>query len=121
MITRSREVEAAHRTGAESYGHAGSHREGRQSASRAPPEEMSVPATEWSPTARLSRIDFVARDAASRDLGRRGEEFVLEFEGRRLHDAGHRELARRIEWTAQVRGDGQGMTSDRSTRTARHG
>lgn len=82
---------------------------------------MSVPATEWSPTARLSRIDFVARDAASRDLGRRGEEFVLEFEGRRLHDAGHRELARRIEWTAQVRGDGQGMTSDRSTRTARHG
>ncbi|HEX7061448.1 MAG TPA: DUF3883 domain-containing protein, partial [Woeseiaceae bacterium] len=33
---------------------------------------------------------------------------VLEFERRRLHDAGHRELARRIEWTAQVRGDGAG-------------
>src|SRR5688572_10767147 len=73
-----------------------------------PPEEMPIPQTAWSPSARLSRFDFVARDAANRDLGRRGEEFVLEFERRRLHDGGRRELAARIEWTAQVRGDGAG-------------
>ena len=35
----------------------------------APPEEMRIPQTLWSPSARLSRFDFVARDAANRDLG----------------------------------------------------
>lgn len=57
----------------------------------------------------FARIDFVARDAANRDLGRRGEEFVIEFECRRLHDGERRpDLAARLEWTAQVRGDGAG-------------
>lgn len=74
----------------------------------APPEEMSIPQTVWSPSARLRRLDFVARDAANRELGKRGEEFVLEFERKRLHDSGHRDLAQRIEWTAQTRGDGAG-------------
>lgn len=74
-----------------------------------PPERMHVPKGHWSPAARLSRFDFVARDAANRDLGRRGEEFVLDFERRRLHDAASRpDLAERVEWTAQVRGDGAG-------------
>ena len=73
-----------------------------------PPDNMRVPHTEWSPTRHLTRFDFVARDAANRDLGRRGEEFVLEFERRRLHDAGQRQLVERIEWTAHVRGDGAG-------------
>jgi hypothetical protein len=72
----------------------------------APPENMTVPQAVWSPTARLARFDFVARDAANRDLGRRGEEFVVEFERRRLHDDGQRELVSRIDWKAQVRGDG---------------
>lgn len=74
----------------------------------APPDSMRIPQTVWSPTARLTRFDFVSRDAANRDLGRRGEEFVVEFERRRLHDGGQRELAKRIEWTAQSRGDGAG-------------
>ena len=74
-----------------------------------PPERMPVPVAQWSPTARLTRIDFVARDAANRDLGRRGEEFVLEVERRRLHDSHQRpDLAAKVEWTAQVRGDGAG-------------
>ena len=73
-----------------------------------PPENMTLPPSVWSPTARLARFDFVARDAANRDLGRRGEEFVLEFERRRLHDGGEVGLAKRIEWTAQVKGDGAG-------------
>jgi hypothetical protein len=74
----------------------------------APPEAMRIPQTVWSPSARLSRFDFVARDAANRDLGRRGEEFVFEFERKRLHDGGRRDLVQRIEWTAQTRGDGVG-------------
>lgn len=75
----------------------------------APPEEMRIPQTAvWSPSARLSRFDFVARDAANRDLGRRGEEFVVEFERKRLHDDGRRDLVQRIEWTAQTKGDGAG-------------
>jgi hypothetical protein len=73
-----------------------------------PPEEMRIPQMAWSPTARLSKVDFVRRDAANRDLGQRGEEFVLEFERKRLHDAGRRDLAVRVEWTAQVKGDGAG-------------
>jgi len=39
-----------------------------------PPEAMRIPQTVWSLGTRLSRFDFVARDAANRDLGRRGEE-----------------------------------------------
>jgi hypothetical protein len=74
----------------------------------APPEDMRIPQTVWSPSARISRFDFVARDAANRDRGRRGEEFVVEFERKRLHDGGRRDLVQRIEWTAQVRGDGAG-------------
>jgi len=49
----------------------------------APPENMTVPNTVWSPTARLARVDFVARDAANRALGQKGEEFVVEFERKR--------------------------------------
>jgi len=73
-----------------------------------PPEAMRIPQTVWSPSARISRFDFVTRDAANRELGRRGEEFVLEFERKRLHDGGRRDLAQRIEWTAHARGDGAG-------------
>lgn len=74
-----------------------------------PPERLVVPVAVWSPTAWVSRIDFVARDAANKELGRRGEEFVLEFERRRLHEVERRPgLARRVEWTSRDRGDGAG-------------
>ena len=86
-----------------------------------PPENMTVPKTVWSPTARLARVDFVARDAANRALGQKGEEFVVEFERKRLYDGGQRELVKRIEWTAKVKGDGAGydvqsFNEDGSTR-----
>ena len=78
-----------------------------------PPEDMKIPNTVWTPHARLARVDFVARDAANRDLGRRGEEFVLEFEKKRLHDVERRpDLARRVEWTSNARGDGAGYDLD---------
>jgi hypothetical protein len=59
------------------------------------------------PTAR--HIDFVQRDAENRRLGRLGEEWTLEFEQRRLHDVERRpDLAKKIEWVADTRGDGLG-------------
>jgi hypothetical protein len=55
-----------------------------------PPEAMRIPHTVWPPTARFNRFDFVARDAANRDLGQRGEEFVLEFERETDRGQNHR-------------------------------
>lgn len=55
------------------------------------------------------RTDFVRRDAENRRLGRMGEEWVVEFEQRRLHDEERRpDLARQVEWIADTRGDGAG-------------
>ncbi len=49
------------------------------------------------------------RDAENRRLGRMGEEWVVEFEQRRLHDEARRpDLARKVEWIADTRGDGAG-------------
>jgi hypothetical protein len=72
--------------------------------------------------ARFYRLDFVRRDAENRRLGRLGEEWVVEFEQRRLRDEDRRpDLARRVEWTADTRGDGFGydiasFNSDESPR-----
>lgn len=60
-------------------------------------------------TVRFFRTDFVRRDAENRRLGRLGEEWVLEFERRRLHEVEKRpDLAKRVEWIADTRGDGSG-------------
>jgi Domain of unknown function (DUF3883) len=86
----------------------------------APPENMTLPNTVWSPTARLARVDFVARDAANRALGQKGEEFVVEFERKRLHDGGQRDLVKQIEWTAKVKGDGAGYDIQSFNLDGRH-
>lgn len=58
---------------------------------------------------RFVRLDFARRDAENRRLGRLGEEWVLEFEQRRLHDEERRpDLAKRVEWISDTRGDGAG-------------
>jgi hypothetical protein len=55
-------------------------------------------------------VDFVQRDAENRRLGRMGEEWTLTFEERRLHDVERRpDLAKRVEWVAETRGDGLGF------------
>ena len=75
----------------------------------APPEGTPVAHSEVGPGSHLSKIDFVRRDAESRLLGQLGEEWVLEFEVRRLHDQHARpDLARRVEWSSQLQGDGLG-------------
>jgi hypothetical protein len=58
---------------------------------------------------RFYNTDFVRRDAENRRLGRLGEELVVDLERRRLHDDVRRpDLARRVEWIADTRGDGAG-------------
>lgn len=57
---------------------------------------------------RVSPVDGVALDARKRNMGRRGEEFVLELERRRLTEAGRPDLAERVLWAANNRGDGLG-------------
>lgn len=74
-----------------------------------PPDRLEPGARLWSPSIRLAKVDFVHRDAQNRVLGKLGEEFVLELERRRLHDELRSDLAKQIEWTADVRGDGAGF------------
>lgn len=54
------------------------------------------------------RRDYLERESRNRSLGLAGERFVAEFEVRRLHAAGHRALAERVEHVASTRGDGMG-------------
>jgi hypothetical protein len=74
-----------------------------------PPPEPARRVNDHERAARIAAIDFVARDAANRALGQLGEEWVLEFEQRRLHDRdGRPDLAKRVEWSSRIRGDGLG-------------
>jgi hypothetical protein len=54
------------------------------------------------------KYDVAARDERNRELGRAGEELVLEHEKRRLHDLGASGLAKRVRWVADLDGDGAG-------------
>lgn len=54
------------------------------------------------------KVDFADNDRRNRRLGELGERFVLDFERRKLLDAGRDDLARRIDWVSNTRGDGLG-------------
>ncbi|MGE5564820.1 MAG: DUF3883 domain-containing protein [Parcubacteria group bacterium] len=56
----------------------------------------------------VRKFDPAARDARNRQLGYAGEAHVFDFEWRRLMKAGRPDLARKVEWTSQERGDGAG-------------
>lgn len=61
------------------------------------------------PKLRLPRkVDFAARDESNRQLGRTGEQWVLEFEQQRLHALGLPELFQRVDWVSDRLGDGAG-------------
>lgn len=53
-------------------------------------------------------VNYLEREARNASLGLAGEQFVMEVEARRLHDAGKRALARRIEHVSTSKGDGLG-------------
>jgi hypothetical protein len=54
------------------------------------------------------KYDVAARDERNRDLGRAGEERILQYESDLLKDSGRYDLAKKIVWTSQVDGDGAG-------------
>jgi hypothetical protein len=76
-----------------------------------PPERMTVPRTGEKPwlSRRGRKVDYAARDALNRHLGRLGEQFVLEIERRSLLEAGRDDLANRVEWVSEKHGDGVGF------------
>jgi hypothetical protein len=53
--------------------------------------------------------DYLKREARNRSLGLAGELLVIDFEQRRLHAAGAKKLAERIEHTSDLKGDGAGF------------
>jgi hypothetical protein len=74
-----------------------------------PPPVLALPSTDSPPLARLVRkFDPAARDARNRQLGRAGEQKVLEFERHRLFSEDRSDLARKVMWVAQEDGDGAG-------------
>lgn len=54
------------------------------------------------------RVNYIAIEAANRELGVRGEDFVMAYEHARLWVAGARKLANRIDHVAKSQGDGLG-------------
>jgi len=56
----------------------------------------------------VRKFDPAERDARNRKLGKLGEELVFMHEQWRLRSADRVELAREVEWTSEVRGDGAG-------------
>jgi hypothetical protein len=56
----------------------------------------------------VRKFDPAERDARNRELGKQGEELVYLHEQHRLRSAERADLARKVEWTSEVRGDGAG-------------
>ena len=56
----------------------------------------------------VRKFDPAARDARNRALGKLGEEKVYEDQMARLRLWGREDLARKVEWTSEERGDGAG-------------
>jgi hypothetical protein len=75
-----------------------------------PPPLISVAETKETDRLRrlIQKFDPAERDARNRKLGKLGEELVLRHEESKLILAGRADLARKVEWTSVVRGDGAG-------------
>lgn len=56
----------------------------------------------------VRKFDPVERDFRNRQLGRRGEAFVVSAERARLEVSGREDLAGKVRWVADVDGDGAG-------------
>lgn len=63
---------------------------------------------EWIKRTPVKR-DYLEREARNRSLGLAGELLVIDYEQRRLHAAGAKRLAERIEHISQDAGDGAGF------------
>ncbi|MDW7773156.1 MAG: DUF3883 domain-containing protein [Desulfobulbaceae bacterium] len=52
--------------------------------------------------------DYAKKEGVNRKIGERGEEFALKVEKNRLQLLGREDLAKEVEWTSKVKGDGAG-------------
>jgi len=76
-----------------------------------PPPTLSneIPPQELEQMVGIARkFDVAGRDERNRDLGRSGEEHVLNHEIRELRSAGRADLAEQVRWVSDVDGDGAG-------------
>lgn len=76
---------------------------------RPQPTALKEAPPDYAPRFSAARRDYLAQEARNRSLGKAGEIFVLELEARRLHAAGQKTLADRIEHVAATQGDGLGF------------
>lgn len=62
-----------------------------------------IPPTKKAPVTKPAgkKFNFTEQEARNRLLGRRGEQFVLEFESMRLEGLGKKDLAKHIEWVSE--------------------
>lgn len=74
------------------------------------PTVAEVPTRRESPLPQFSPVqrDYLAQEARNRSLGKAGEEWVAALEAKRLHEAGKKRLAARVEHVASTQGDGLG-------------
>jgi hypothetical protein len=75
-----------------------------------PPPSASVNDTKETDRLRrlIRKFDPAERDARNRKLGKQGEELIFMHERHRLIAGDRTDLARKLEWTSEVRGDGAG-------------
>lgn len=90
----------------------------------APPESMPTTRRITKPwlSRKAMRIDFAERDAANRELGKIGEQFVVDLEKHRLNQIGRDDLAQKVVWASRDIGDGLGfdiLSYDESNETER--
>jgi Domain of unknown function (DUF3883) len=76
-----------------------------------PPPMLPPELTKSSPELErlVRKFDPAARDERNRSLGKDGELLVFEHEVRRLETSKRSDLAKKVEWTSQERGDGAGF------------
>lgn len=76
-----------------------------------PPPKTEGPAKKAAlpPGSNIKKFDRALKDARNRDLGRAGEQFVLEVEKRRLKAHGRQDLADTVTWVSEDQGDGAGF------------
>lgn len=73
------------------------------------PKRLKEAPPQYSPRFSPARRDYLARESHNRSLGRAGELFVMELEAQRLHAAGCKVLAERVEQVSETQGDGLGF------------
>ena len=75
---------------------------------RPPVTDWAEPAEPLSLTRLATKFDPAARDARNRELGKRGEERIFDFERNRLVRENRPDLSRKVRWVSAEDGDGAG-------------